>query len=227
MKVLVLNGSPKKISDTMCLTTAFLDGLNDRNVHEIEIVNVIEKKIAPCHGCFGCWAKGDGQCVINDDQNAILRKIIETDLIVISFPLYCYGLPSHLKAVIDRLIPLVQMKMKEENGVVRHLSFFDFSRLKTVMISGCGFPNSEGNFDAAKLIVSKCFPNLTSVCVPETPLMNIAEATPVSEPKRALFCEAGKEYDLTGALSSGTVQALESLMIPNDEYIRRVNGGSR
>lgn len=223
MKVLVLNGSPKAKSDTMCLTTAFLDGLNCQNTHEIEIVNVIEKNIAPCHGCFGCWAKGDGQCVINDDQNTILRKIIETDLIIISFPLYCYGLPSHLKAVIDRLIPLVQMKMTEESGVVRHVSSFDLNRLKTVMISGCGFPNSKGNFDAAKLIISKCFPNLTSVCVPEAPLMNIAEAAPVSEPKRALFREAGKEYHLTGTLTPETIKALESLMIPNDEYIRRVN----
>ena len=119
MNILVLNGSPKAQSDTFRLTDAFLKGIRKTGQHNITVIDVIKHNIAPCRGCFGCWQKTDGHCVINDDQNAILRKIIETDLIIISFPLYCYGLPSHLKAVIDRLIPLVQMKMTEENSVVK------------------------------------------------------------------------------------------------------------
>ena len=53
MRILVLNGSPKKKSDTFRLTDAFLKGLNRVGEHEVYIVNVIDKKIAPCHGCFG------------------------------------------------------------------------------------------------------------------------------------------------------------------------------
>ena len=33
---------------------------------------MIEKNIAPCRGCFGCWKSTDGHCVIGDDQNGIL-----------------------------------------------------------------------------------------------------------------------------------------------------------
>ena len=58
MKVLVLNGSPKKKSDTFRMAEAFLRGLNKNQEHEVQIVNVIDKKIAPCRGCFGCWQKG-------------------------------------------------------------------------------------------------------------------------------------------------------------------------
>lgn len=72
MKILVLNGSPKKKSDTFRLTEAFLRGMNKQRQHEVNIVNVIEKNIAACRGCFGCWKRLDGHCVINDDQNAIL-----------------------------------------------------------------------------------------------------------------------------------------------------------
>ena len=72
MKVLVLNGSPKKKSDTFRLTEAFLRGFNREKKHEVHIINVIEKDIAPCRGCFGCWQRLDGHCVIQDDQNAIL-----------------------------------------------------------------------------------------------------------------------------------------------------------
>ena len=72
MKVLVLNGSPKEQSDTFRMTERFLKGLNAAGEHEVTVVNVIEKAIAPCKGCFGCWQQGEGHCLIGDDQNGIL-----------------------------------------------------------------------------------------------------------------------------------------------------------
>ena len=60
MKVLVLNGSPKTVSDTMQLTNSFLEGMNTAGDNEVEIIRVIEKQIKPCRGCFGCWKNGDG-----------------------------------------------------------------------------------------------------------------------------------------------------------------------
>lgn len=55
MKILVLNGSPKKKSDTMVLTNAFLRGIKKNGSHEISVMNIFEMKISPCRGCFGCW----------------------------------------------------------------------------------------------------------------------------------------------------------------------------
>ena len=43
MKILVLNGSPKKKSDTFKLTDAFLKGLKQHGEHTINIINVIDK----------------------------------------------------------------------------------------------------------------------------------------------------------------------------------------
>ena len=111
MKILVLNGSPKAKSDTFRLTESFLKGLNKDGGHEVNVVDVINRKIAPCRGCFGCWAQMEGHCVMDDDQNAILDLYRSADLVIWSFPLYCYGMPSHLKAVLDRTIPLIKMKM--------------------------------------------------------------------------------------------------------------------
>ena len=46
MKILVLNGSPKRDqSDTMHITRAFLDGMNDAAPQEIEAIHVIDKHI--------------------------------------------------------------------------------------------------------------------------------------------------------------------------------------
>jgi hypothetical protein len=225
MKILVLNGSPKKKSDTFRLTDAFLKGMNRDGRHEVHIVNAIEKNIAPCRGCFGCWQRGDGHCVIADDQNMILDLYRDADVIIWSFPLYCYGMPSHLKAVLDRTIPLVKMKMVQQpEGTVRHESLVDFSRTHTLVICGCGFPHWEGNFDGLRKMCEVCFGNPDIVCVPETPLLNVPEAAIVADPLLERFQRAGEEYAAALRLSRETLAELEKPMISAEEYIRNVNG---
>ena len=225
MKILVLNGSPKEKSDTFRMTEAFLRGLNRNGEHEVNVIRVIDKDIAPCRGCFGCWERMDGHCVIEDDQNAILDIYREADIILWSFPLYCYGMPSHLKAFLDRTIPLVKMKMvQEENGTVRHVALADFSKIHTLVICGCGFPDWDGNFDGLKIMCRNGFGNLDMVCVPETPMLNVPAAAPLADPKLARFEAAGEEYAAALTLSPETVAELESPMIPKEMYIRIVNG---
>lgn len=226
MKVLVLNGSPKKKSDTFRLTDAFLKGLNRSGEHEINIVPVIEKEIAPCRGCFGCWQRSDGHCVIPDDQNDILDLYRGADVILWSFPLYCYGMPSHLKAVLDRTIPLLKMNMVQEaDGSVRHEALVDFSRKHTLVICGCGFPDWDGNFDSLRAMCRVCFGGPDMVCVPEAPLMNVPEAAIVADPLLKRFETAGEEYAAALTLSAETIAELETPMIPKEEYLRQVNGG--
>ena len=228
MKVLVLNGSPKKKSDTFRLTEAFLKGLNRSGKHEINIIHVREKQIAPCRGCFSCWQRMDGHCVIQDDQNEILDLYRNADVIIWSFPLYCYAMPSPLKAVLDRTIPLVKMAMRQEtDGTVRHEALADFSRTHTLVICGCGFPDWDGNFDGLRTMCKICFNNPDMVCVPETPMLNIPEAAPVADPLLARFEKAGEEYEASMTLSAETVAALETPMIPKEMYINLVNGNGR
>ena len=225
MKVLVLNGSPKKKSDTFRMTEAFLKGFNRDKKHEVNVINVIDKDISPCKGCFGCWAKGDGHCVISDDQNEILDLYANADVIIWSFPLYCYAMPSHLKAILDRTIPLVQLKMVEEpDGTVHHVPLVDFSKIHTLVISGCGFPDWDGNFDALRKMCELCFCKHEIVCVPEAPLLNIPAASVVADPLLAKFEKAGEEYEENLTLSAKTIVELETPMIPKEEYLRQVNG---
>ena len=222
MKILVLNGSPKKKSDTMVLTNAFLRGIKKNGSHEIFVMNISEMKISSCRGCFGCWQVKNKHCVIDDDQNRILDLYPDVDLIIWSFPLYCFGMPSHIKAVLDRTIPLNQMKMEIVDGRTRHLPMVDFSKIHTVVISGCGFPNYEHNFEGLSRQCDLCFGNLTKIFVPETPLLNIPEAKPVTEPKVLAFENAGEEYAKNFSLSPETIENLQSLMISKEDYIKNI-----
>ena len=63
MKILALNGSPKrKESDTMHITRAFLDGMNEAAPQEITTLHVIDQHIEYCTGCFACKRNG-GTCI--------------------------------------------------------------------------------------------------------------------------------------------------------------------
>lgn len=220
MNILALNGSPKAKSDTIHLTRAFLEGLGS----EAEVINVFEKNIHPCTGCFGCWQAQKGHCMIPDDQNDILDKMVAADIIIWSFPLYYYGMPSHIKAVLDRTIPLAKMSMREVDGKVIHDSLVDMSGKKYVVITGCGFPNWNGNFDGLKLQCRQAFgEKLTMVCVPETPMLNAPGAEPLTAPLLQKFRAAGAEFAENGSLAPETIAALETPMLPNEIYIQIVN----
>ena len=226
MKILVLNGSPKKKSDTMRLTRAFLEGMDKDKKHEVRIVDVIDKQIAPCRGCFLCWQKKDCHCVIDDDQNTILDLYKEADIIIWSFPLYSYAMPSHLKAVLDRTLPLTSMTMVQmEDGTIRHETVVDFSKKHTLVISGCGFPDWNGNFEGLRIMCRNCFGNPDMVFVPEAPLLNVPQAAVVAEPLLKRFREAGEEYAEKLTLSEQTISELERPMISMEDYLRNVNRG--
>ena len=226
MKVLVLNGSPKKEkSDTMHITRAFLDGMNEASPQEIHIIDVIDRHIEYCTGCFSCKRNG-GVCIHNDDMQAILDEILASDLLLFSFPLYSYGMPAHLKALLDRTMPLSSMAMQKVGERYEHVGQADFSHLRYMMICGCGFPNSKHNFEPAVAQFKLCFPNgHTVITVPESPMFNAPEAAVVTVPRLALVKQAGKQYAETGTIEAPLLAEIGSPMIPEETYAAIVNAG--
>ncbi len=226
MKILVLNGSPKKDkSDTMHITRAFLDGMNEAVPQEVHTIHVIDKHIEYCTGCFSCMRNG-GTCVHDDDMREILNEILASDLLVWSFPLYCYGIPAPLKALLDRTLPLSSMAMQKVGERYEHVEQADFSHLRYLMICGCGFPNSRHNFEPAVAQFRLCFPGgNTIITVPESPMFNALEAAVVTEPRLSLVRQAGKQYAKTGEIDSALLDEICSPMIPEDQYAAIVNGG--
>ena len=225
MKILVLNGSPKREkSDTMHITRAFLDGMKDEAPQEVHIVNIIDKHIEFCTGCFICKRNG-GECIHNDDMSALLSEVLESDLLLMSYPLYAYGMPAPLKVFIDRTMPLSSMAMKKQGDRYVHVGQADFSHLRYMMICGCGFPNSKHNFEPVVTQFKLMFPsNHTIITVPESPMFNAPEAAEVTVPRLALVRQAGKQYAGTGAIDNDLLAEICSPMISEDIYAEICNG---
>ena len=224
MKILVLNGSPKREkSDTMHITRAFLEGMKDAGEQEIHVLDVIDRHIEYCTGCFACKRNG-GTCIHDDDMRAILDEILESDLLLFSFPLYCYGMPAPLKALLDRTMPLSSMAMQKVGDRYEHVGQADFSRLRYMMICGCGFPNSKHNFEPAVAQFKQCFPcNHTIMTIPESPMFDAPEAAIVTGPRLELVRKAGKQYAETGEIEVSLMEAIGSPMIPEEQYAAIVN----
>lgn len=226
MKILVLNGSPKREkSDTMHITRAFLEGMQAASPQDIHIIDVIDKHIEYCTGCFACKRNG-GTCIHDDDMRDILNEILESDLLLFSFPLYCYGMPAPLKALLDRTMPLSSMAMRKVGDRYEHVGQADFSHLRYMMICGCGFPNNRHNFEPAVAQFKQCFPsNHTIITIPESPMFNAPEAAVVTEPRLALVKQAGRQYAQTGEIDGALLNEIGSSMIPEAQYAAIVNGG--
>ena len=226
MRILVFNGSSKREkSDTMCITRAFLEGMEQAGPQETETVNVIDRHIEFCSGCLACMRNG-GVCRHKDDMRDILERITGSELLLFSFPLYCCGIPAVLKNLIDRLLPLSDIAMKKVGERYVHVAQVELSRQKYLMICGCGFPNSAHNFEPAAEQFRLMFPcGNTVITVPESPMFNAPEAAAVTVPRLELVKAAGKQYAESGEISAELLAKIGSPMIPEEEYAKIVNGG--
>ena len=97
MKILVLNGSPRK-GNTLTAITAFAEAAQINN--EVEVVDTYKLNIGSCMGCDSCGCtKG---CVATDDTNMIIDKMVAADMIVFASPVYWWGITAQMKLVIDK-----------------------------------------------------------------------------------------------------------------------------
>lgn len=109
MKVIAINGSPRKDGNTYsALRTACLM-LNEQGI-ETEIVNVGPMSITGCKACGGC--AGKGKCVINDGFNEIADKVAEADGIIVGSPVYYAGINGTLKCFLDRFFYVHSAEMR-------------------------------------------------------------------------------------------------------------------
>ena len=93
MKVLLINGSPRKEGNTFTALTEIANQLKKNDV-DSEIVWIGNKYVRGCIGCGQCRENGKGKCVFDDDIcNQIIDNMNSSDALVVGSPVY-YGTPT-------------------------------------------------------------------------------------------------------------------------------------
>lgn len=99
MKVLALNGSPRRGGNTELLLEEALKGVREEG-GEVTRYHLNSLSLKPCQQCGAC--DDTGKCIINDDMQAIHNDISTTDRIILASPIFFFNVSAQTKIVIDR-----------------------------------------------------------------------------------------------------------------------------
>lgn len=116
MKVIGINGSPRKDGNTAILIQTVFNELMKQGI-ETELIQLSGRHLEGCKACRTCHKNRDRQCVITDDFfNECFAKMVSSDGIILGSPVYSAGVTSQMKALIDR----ASMVLAGNRGLFKH-----------------------------------------------------------------------------------------------------------
>ena len=119
MRATILNGATGDDAPTDRVANALTDLLQAQGC-DVEQIRLEELEIAPCLGCFGCWVKTPGICLIDDAGRDVAKKAIRCELLTFVTPITFGGYSFQLKKAVDRLIPLITPYFQFIDGEIHH-----------------------------------------------------------------------------------------------------------
>ena len=100
MKVLMINGSPRKDGNTS-IALEEMEKVFKEEGCEVEILNIGNKAIRGCIACASCYQTG--KCVFDDEVNQAAEKFEQADALIVASPVYYASANATLIAFLDRL----------------------------------------------------------------------------------------------------------------------------
>lgn len=105
-KVIIISTSLRTGSNSDMFANQFIEGAKAAG-HEVEKISLAEKDIKFCKGCLACQKLG--KCVIKDDVNDIMQKVLNADVVCWATPIYYYEMSGQMKTLLDRMNPMYPM----------------------------------------------------------------------------------------------------------------------
>lgn len=108
-KVVVISTSLRAGSNSDMLADEFVSGAKAAG-NEVEKISLVGKNIQFCKGCLACGKLG--KCVIDDDADGIMRKVLDADVVCWATPIYYYEMCGQMKTLIDRMNAMYNLDYK-------------------------------------------------------------------------------------------------------------------
>lgn len=118
--------------------------------------------IKGCVGCFNCWFKTPGRCIIDDSYTEMPKYILEggTFVIITEIKYGCYT--SYVKNVIDRSLGILLPFFQTVNGELHHTPRYD-KPLKFIVI---GY-SEDVTADEEETFKELIHCNAVNLCIPD------------------------------------------------------------
>ena len=105
MKVMAINGSPRKTWNTATLLQKFVEGAASKGA-AAELIHLYDLDFKGCVSCFACKTIGDasyGRCAVIDDLAPVLQKVVEADVLILGSPIYFGSVTGEMQSFLERL----------------------------------------------------------------------------------------------------------------------------
>jgi len=106
MKIIAINGSPRKKWNTATLLGRALEGASSKGA-ETELLHLYDLNFKGCISCFACKLKGGksyGRCAVKDELTPLLEKLAAVDGIILGSPIYLGNVTGEMRSFLERLI---------------------------------------------------------------------------------------------------------------------------
>lgn len=148
MKAVLLDGS---LLDEMGAARDAAAAVLEAKGFQVEVIRLRDKEIADCTGCFGCWTRTPGRCVIDDDGDRVASAFSTSDLVVFLTPVTFGGYSYHLKKALDRSICSLLPFFRRVQGEVHHALRYDVAQ-RLVMVGLLPSRDEEAQTVFAQLV---------------------------------------------------------------------------
>lgn len=106
MKVIAINGSPRKKWNTATLLEKALEGAASEGA-ETELIHLYDLNFKGCTSCFACKLKDGesyGKCAMRDELTPVLDKLEDADAVILGSPIYLGNSTGEMRSFMERHI---------------------------------------------------------------------------------------------------------------------------
>ena len=110
------------------------------------LIDLSKLRIANCVGCFGCWTKTPGRCVIRDDAVKVYPYIAKSDTLLYVSRVAYGGYDTIMKTMLERAIPVQQAFIRMLDGETHHVQRAVAQKRATILAYGASSQAEQALF---------------------------------------------------------------------------------
>ena len=195
---------------------------------EINYVCLDDINYETCDGCFACWYKNIGSCIIKDDFNKVYQSIIDSDYVVYASPLYALMINGAMKTFIDRLSMVTHEPFKKYDPKTHRTSKSVNLKLPPAIVLMVGNMIGQEPFRISSEYYKAFFSLLETDLIaeiyrPESEFFKFPIMEKVQKEIYAAFTQGGKELVKNGKISSDTLEVMTKDLVSPKIFVEGHN----